>query len=183
MSQVDEVAAESTAKRGRGGLLTFRRMVVILVLLLLLVIAGGAAWYFFLGERAGPGKETVATNEPPLPSYLPIKPFVVSMMSGGGIPHFVQLGIDLTLSDAAAGNVINAVLPEIQDAIRQSMLTFKVDDLVMPAGIDRMRAAMLTSINRVLLQRLGADRVKRLSSGDANGGVVQNVYFSTLVIE
>ena len=63
------------------------------------------------------------------------------------------------------------------------MLTFKVDDIVTPAGLGKLREAMIANVNRVLLHRLGAERVKRLSGGEAHGGVVQNIYFSTLIVE
>ncbi len=183
MSKVDEIAAKPIAGRGRGRFFSSWRIIAILVLLLVLAAAGGGAWYFFLGGRTEPGSAQVPAIEAPLPSYLEIKPFVVSIVNSVGTPHFVQLGLNLTLSDAAAGNVVTAVLPEVQDTIRQTLLGFKVDDIVTPAGIDKLRAAMIASVNQVLLQRLGAERVKRLNSGEANGGIVQNIYFSTLVVE
>ena len=105
------------------------------------------------------------------------------MVSGAGAPHFVQLGLNLTLSGASAGTAVTAVLPEVQDAMRQTVLAYKVDDIVTPAGVDKMRAAMIENANRVLLQRLGAERVKRLSGSEPNSGVVQNIYFSTLIVE
>jgi flagellar FliL protein len=178
-----EIAAKQANVAGRGRLFSLPRIIAGVILLLVLAGAGGGAWYFLLREPAGAAHDKVVTNDPPLPSYFEIKPFVVSMATNADIPHFVQLGFNLTLSDAAAGSAIVAVLPELQDAIRQTLLGFKVDDTVTPAGINKMRAAVLASVNQVLLQRLGADRVKRLSGGEAQGGIVQNVFFSTLIVE
>jgi len=183
MSKADEASAKVAAGRGGGRL--FRSWVVIAVLLLSVAVIGGGAgyWYFFLAKRPAPESAQVAVPVPtaPLPFYLELKPFVVSMVNSAGTPHFVQLGLNLTLSGTEAANAVNGVLPEVQDAMRQTVLTFKVDDVVTPTGIDKMREAMITNVNQVLLQRLGAERVKQLNGG-ANG-VVQAIYFTTLIVE
>jgi flagellar basal body-associated protein FliL len=182
MSDVDEIAPKAVVGRSRG---FFRSWKMIAILILLIVVARGGAgyWYFFLGTNSGTGSAKVAEPETPLPFYLEIKPFVVSTASSAGAPHFVQLGPNLTLSGAAAGNAVSAVLPEVQDAMRKTVLNFKADDMMTPAGIDKLRERMIANVNQVLLQRLGADRVKRLNGGEANSGVVQNLYFSTLIVE
>jgi flagellar basal body-associated protein FliL len=181
MSKADDSAALANSGRGRAGL--FASWKLIAIVLPVIAIAAGAGGYFFLIERSNPGNEKTPINELPLPSYVTIKPFVVTMTNTAGTPHFVQLGADLNLSDPAAGNMVTAVLPEVQDAFRQTLLRFQVDEIVTAAGVDKMRAALLASVNQVLLQRLGAERVKRLSGGDATGGVVRNIYFSTLIVE
>jgi flagellar FliL protein len=181
MSKVDGNTTSASSGRGRAGLFASWKLIAVLVLVF--AGAGGAAGYFFLFERSTPGNEKTPINELPLPSYVTIKPFVVTMTNSAGIPHFVQLGLDLNLPDPTAGNMVTAVMPEVQDTIRQTLLRFQVDDIVTPAGIDKMRAALLVSVNQVLFQRLGAERVKRLSGGEAIGGVVRNIYFSTLIVE
>jgi flagellar protein FliL len=183
MSNVEETAPKAVAGRTRRSLFRSWKMIAILILLIVAVGGGAGYWYFFLGVRTEADSAQVPEPDTPLPFYLEVKPFVVSTLNSLGTPHFVQLGPNLTLSGAAAGNAVSAVLPEVQDAMRQSVLTFKVDDIVTPAGIEKLREAMLTNINRVLLQRLGAERVKRLNGGGANSGVVQNLYFSTLIVE
>lgn len=180
MSKADSIAS---ANSGRGRARVFASWKLIAILVLVLAVAAGGAGYFFLFGAGDPGNKKISVNELPLPSYVTIKPFVVTMTNSAGAPHFVQLGLDLNLSDPAVGNLVTAVLPEIQDDIRQTLLRFQVDDIVTPAGIDKMRAALLVSVNKVLLQRLGAERVKRLNGDEATGGVVRNIYFSTLIVE
>ena len=182
MAKVDEARK---AVVGRGDRRSFLSWKLIAVLIALIAAIGGGTgyWFFFLG---GSSKGKDAQNpvaEAPLPFYLEMKPFVVSVANNSGAPHFVQLGLNLTLPDPAAGNVITAMLPELQDALRQTVLTFKVDDIVTPAGIDKMREAMLTNANRLLVQRLGAERIKRLVGNDGSKDVVLNILFSTLVVE
>ena len=182
MSEVDEVATKAAVGKGRR---TFRFSWLIAVsgLLIVAIAGGGGYWYFFLRQPPGAGSLQIPEPEAPLPFYLEVKPFVVSMVNSTGTPHFVQLGVNLTLSGGTAANVVSAVLPEVQDAMRQTALTFKVDDIVTPAGVDKMREAMIAGVNRVLLQRLGAERIKRLNGSEANSDLVQNIYFSTLIVE
>lgn len=106
----------------------------------------------------------------------------MSIASSAGTPRFLQLGLDLALSGKSAGNAVTAVLPEIQDALRQTALAFNAEDVVTPAGVDRSRRAMIVSVNRLLMQKLGAAEVKRLT-GKSDGGVVRNVFFSTPIVE
>jgi flagellar FliL protein len=152
----------------------------------MLAAAGGGAGYWFFIPRPptapAPGEQAVKP-ELPLPFYLEVKPFVVSIVNSAGVPHFVQMGVNLALSGSEAGNALTAVLPEVQDAMRQTAVGFKVDDVVTPAGIDKLREAMIANANRALLQRLGPDRVNRLSSGEPNGAVIKNIYFTTLIVE
>jgi flagellar basal body-associated protein FliL len=178
MTDVDSVAAV-TVKTGRAwSALRSWKMIAALVIGIA-ACAGGAYW--FLAPR--PAAQITDNRGPNLPLYLEIKPFVVSIANDAGSPHFVQLGINLALPGKDAGNVITGILPEIQDAMRQTALGFKVEDIVTPAGVDKLRQAMLAAANRLLVQRLGAEEVKRLSGSQANGGVVQNVYCPTLIGE
>jgi flagellar basal body-associated protein FliL len=183
MSQIDEAANRgSPGRRGSRGL---RFWIIIVALPMMITAASGVAgyWYFFLRERTEVAKANVPEPDLPLPFYLEIKPFVVSAVNSAGASHFVQMGLNLTLSGSNAAEVVMAVLPEVQDTIRQTTLGFKVDDIVTPAGVDRLRETMIANVNRALLGRLGADRVKRLGGGDPDRGIVKNIYFSTFIIE
>ena len=181
MSRADEAAVKAGASDGRGK--SFRWVAIGILLLLVAASGGGAYWYFFLAKRVAEANTPGPAPAAPLPFYLEIKPFVVSMADSAGTPHLVQLGLSLTVSGTDAANVVNGVLPEVQDGIRQTLLNFKVSEIVTPAGVEKMREATMTKVNQVLLQRLGAERVKQLNGGEANGGVVQAVYFSTLIVE
>jgi flagellar basal body-associated protein FliL len=164
----------------RDGGRSFLSWKLILPAFLLLAAAGGGAGYFYYYHFGGHGR-AAASQEPPLPFYLTIKPFVVSIGSQSGSPHFVQLGASLTLAGPAVGKLVDAMLPEVEDTMRLTALTFKAEDVTTPAGVDKMRALMTANINRLLLQRLGAARIKAINNGKKD--IVQNIYFSTLVVE
>jgi flagellar basal body-associated protein FliL len=179
MSQADASAVKPNAGRRRGPWF----LVAIGLFLVLAAAAGGGAWYFYLSDPALHLSEKPPADDHPLPSYLEIKPIVVSMVNTEGVLHYVQLGLNLTLSDAAASEMVTAVMPEIQDVIRQTLLGFKVDDVATAAGIDNVRGALLANVNQVLAQRLGVERIRRLKGGEGKNGVVQRIHFSTLVVE
>jgi flagellar protein FliL len=183
MATVDGPAQNATTARGRGSV--FRSWQIIAVLLVFLAACAGGAgyWFFLLRSSANSAENQPAKPEISLPFYLEIKPFVVTIANNAGTPHFVQVGVNLALSGSDVGNAVTAILPEVQDALRQSAVSFKADDIVTPAGIDRLRQAMIEDANRVLLQRLGPDRVSRLIGGERNGKLIQNIYFTTLIVE
>ncbi|MGH7038616.1 MAG: flagellar basal body-associated FliL family protein [Stellaceae bacterium] len=179
MSDTGQTAAKGSANAGaprKGG----RSLLMLGAIALLLVIIAGGGAYFYLG-RARADHSQLAKAEAPLPFYLKVKPFVVSLNNGSGIPHFVQLGVTLSLSGPALGHLIEAVLPEVEDAMRQTLLAFKVEDITTPAGVDKLRKAMIANVNHVLLLQPGAARIKEANAGRAEA--VRNIYFTTLTIE
>jgi flagellar basal body-associated protein FliL len=177
MSEVNETVARAAAKPDRGSRFPSRKIIAFVLVAVAAVI--GAAGYWYSAGRQPP-QRAEERAEPPF--YLELKPFVVSIASSTGTPRFLQMGLDLALSGKGAGNAVTAVLPEIQDALRQTALGFNAEDIVTPAGVDRLRQAMIISANRLLTQRLGAAEVKSLT-GKSNGGVVRNILFSTLIVE
>jgi flagellar FliL protein len=159
------------------------RIILLAAIVLIVAGSGGAGYYYYLslGRAASEGAHAAQT-EPRLPFYLEIKPLVVSMQGGDdGETHLVQLGVDLTLSGAPAGSLVTALLPEIADALRLSVLSVKLSDITTPSGVDKLRARMTTDLNRMLRQRLGADRIAEVSGGRRD--LVQNIYFSQLIIQ
>jgi flagellar basal body-associated protein FliL len=179
MTDVNEATPPGVKRRGRSPAFWSWKIIAILLLTIAAVAGGVGYWYF--ASRPAPQVADDPVPEPPF--YLEIKPFVVSIANDTGSPHFVQLGVNLALSGKAAGAAVTVMLPEIQDALRQTALGFKVEDIVTPAGVDKLRQAMIATANRLLLQQLGADGVKQLTGGKRNGGVVQHLYFSTLIVE
>jgi flagellar FliL protein len=179
MTDIDQDAAlDLDEPRGRSSLMKWALIGVVL----LVVLGGGgfAAWYFFLG---GNGPHQAKEAEVPLPYFMDLKPFVVSMPNASGTPHFVQLGVSLQLPRAAAGEMVTAVLPEFQDAMRTTLLGFKTEDLQTPGGIDKVRKAMTEQLSQTAARVLGPERVTKLTAGAPSVKFVQNVLFATLIVE
>jgi flagellar basal body-associated protein FliL len=181
MSDIDQAAMLDLAEpRGRSPLLKWG---LIFVAVLVLFGAGGAVWYFCLGGKEHFSPKPAKEVEAPLPYYLEVKPIVVSMPSNSGVTHFVQIGVSLQLPRPAAGEMVGALLPEVQDSMRQTLLGFKSDDLQTPEGVDKMRRAMIKHLNEVLSAVLGPDRLSKLTAGSPDGAFVQNILFPTLIVE
>ncbi|HEX3881865.1 MAG TPA: flagellar basal body-associated FliL family protein [Stellaceae bacterium] len=174
-----DVDEEEDAPKRRGWL---KLMILGLVGLLVVGGAGGAVWYFLLGGKAylsGGSKVT----ETPLPYFLEMKPFVVSVPSKAGPSRFVQLGLSLELPGSASGALVTAILPQAQDALRQSVLAYKADDLQTQDGLEKVRASMLASLNKALLTNLGAERIAKAAPGKPTDQMVRAIYFSQLIVE
>jgi len=179
MSDVEQAAAlDLGAPRGRSPLLKWA--IIGFVALLVLGGGGGAAWYFLLGGHSKGEAKEVKT---PLPFFLEVKPIVVSLPSKGGVSHFVQVGLTLQLPRPAAGEMVGALLPEVQDTIRQTLLSFKSDDLQSPEGVDNVRKVMIEHLNVAFNAVLGADRIAKFTAGNPNHDFVQNVLFPVLIVE
>jgi flagellar protein FliL len=178
MTDIDQAAA--LALREPRGSSSVMKWAIIGAVLLLLVGGGGAGWYFMFGGHPGhPQKEV----EAPLPYFLELKPFVVTMPGNNGSSHFVQLGASLQMPRAAAGEMATALLPEVQDTMRQTLLTFKSEDLQNPDGVNKVRKTMTKQLNELMASVLGKDRLSRITDGSPDGAVVQNILFPTLIVE
>jgi flagellar basal body-associated protein FliL len=158
-------------------------MILGLVGLLVVGGAGGAVWYFLLGGKAYLSGGANKTAETPLPYFLEMKPFVVSVPSKAGPSRFVQLGLSLEMAGAASGALVTAILPQAQDALRQSVLAFKADDLQTQDGLEKVRAAMLAGLNKALFTNLGAERIEKTAPGKPAEQMVHAIYFSQLIVE
>src|SRR5579863_6143965 len=181
MADIDQAGAfDLDEPRGRSPLLKWG---IIALAVLVLLGAGGAVWYFFLGGKEHFSPQQKKEVEAPLPYYLEVKPIVVSMPSSSGTTRFVQVGLSLQLPRPAAGEMVSALLPEVQDSVRQTLLAFKSDDLQTPEGVDRVRKAMIKHLNEVLGTVLGPDRMGKLTAGSPDGAFVQNILFPTLIVE
>jgi flagellar basal body-associated protein FliL len=156
--------------------------VMLLVGLLVVGGAGGAVWYFLLGGKAylAGGEKKVET---PLPYFLEMKPFVVSVPSKAGPSRFVQLGFGLQLAGPESGTLITAILPQVQDAIRQTVLGFKADDLQDQASLEKVRQAVLANLNKTLLAVLGQERIEKAAPGKPANAMVHAIFFQQLIVE
>jgi flagellar FliL protein len=177
MSDVDQAldldVEEGEARPRKRSLM--KLVVMALAGLLVLGGAGGGVWYFLLGGKAylsgGDNKKT----EAPLPYFLEMKAFVVSVPSKAGPSRFVQLGLSLELAGADSGALITAILPQVQDSIRQTVLGFKADDLQDQASLEKVRTAILTNLNKALLTDLGAERIEKAASGKPANAMVHAI--------
>jgi flagellar protein FliL len=175
-AEYEEAASEPKKKRSKLKLIIF----ILLPLLLLGGGGGGVYFYMFAGADDNKPKEE---PELPAPSFVDVKPFVVSLKADDGSMHFAQIALSLRVPGAPAVEAVNQVLPEVQDTMRLIVLSHKADQLETSDGVDKLRVELLGGVNGVLKNALGATKLKKLTGSDTDDAVVKNVYFSNLVIE
>jgi len=153
-------------------------LLILVAAVVLLLVGAGGAWYFLF---SGAKSATAEKSAPPLPFFVEVQPFVITMKAADGSMHYVQLSLSLKVPGPDAIPAAESVMPEILDMIRQSVLGFKVDELQTPQGVDRLRATLVTGTNAVLLRSFGPAKIRKL--GAPGGALVSAIFFSNLVIQ
>lgn len=145
-TKVEDEAAGSEGK-ARGGGRKKALLLVLAIAVLVLAGVGGAAW-FFLSED---GEHTAAAEKPKPktpPVFVTLDPFVVNL--AGEVQHYLQVGIDLKVAEAAVGDQIKAHLPEIRNGVLLLLSSKHAEELGTLEGKNRLRAEIRTEINRPL---------------------------------
>lgn len=148
----------------------------------LVVVAAGAAggWYYWQHRK------TTVVEAPPQPIYVVIKPFVVTMLDDNQTTRFVQVGVDLEVTDKAAKERVEQALPAIQDAIRLQVLQSKVAEVTSPQGVEQLRKLLIAQANNTVnsVMPLPADpHTPPAKPGQTPPPPVHNVFFTELVVE
>lgn len=152
-----------------------KRSKLLWVILAVALIAGGGAgaWYAFKPNARAP----VATDAqpPPVPRTAPIyykfDPAFVVNFGGAGSARYLQVAVEAMSRDAA----ILDVLKDNEPAVRNDLLLlFSGQDnatLMTTDGKEKLRAATLAAIRKVL------------SAEGADGNKIEQVYFTSFVIQ
>jgi len=172
-----KAAADGEEAPKKGGKL---KLIIIAVAALLVLGGSGGGAYFFL--FAGDDSEQAKEAEPPAPAFVEIKPLVVTIRSVDGGQHYLQLGMSMKVPTADAATAIGSVMPEVLDAMRQTILAYKSDELETSDGVNKLRGALVGDVNGVLVRSLGTGKIKKLGD-DSGKALVSNIFFSSLVIE
>lgn len=145
---VPAVAAETSPRRGKGGLIA--GLVGALAL-------GGGGFYAvrsglvdpaaLFGGGAGEGKAAAAPGGEGGVAFVAMEPIMISLPPGGEARHLRFTG-QLEVDPAQAGAVA-AVMPRVVDALNTYLRAVEVRDLENPAALQRLRAQMLRRVQVV----------------------------------
>ncbi len=170
---------EGSGKKKKGLLIAIIGVVVVL-----LVGGGGAAWFFLSKGDA----EHAAEAEKPKPKHPPVfvtlEPFVVNL--AGEVQHYLQVGIDLKVSEAGIGDQIKAHLPEIRNGVLLLLSSKNVEDLGTLEGKNQLRHEIRAAVNGPLgieTKSGGGDAHAADSHGDDESEGVQEVLLTSFVIQ
>lgn len=157
---------EPPKPKKKGKLLT-----ILLALILLGGGGGGAAWWFMAGSKQGATPHDAKKEEaekPPI--FFRLDQFTVNLQKGDGDDHYLQLDIDVQVSDDKVIEHIKLRMPQIRNAMLLLLSSKTPQDLASVEGKQKLSAEIVTQINKIL----GVTEPKK--------GVL-GVYFSSFVIQ
>ncbi len=134
----------NTAKKG-GNLLLITILVIVL-----LGGGGGAAWFFLMNKPRGAASTAAPVEAPKPPIFMSLKTFTVNLQGGSS---YLQLNIDLRVSDDKVIDAIKLRMPEIRNDILLLLSSKSVADLSTVAGKQKLGAGIRTQINKLIALR------------------------------
>lgn len=145
-----------------------KMLLIVGVLLVLVGAGGGAAWYFTQsGEKHAEHKE----EKPKPPVFVTLETFTVNLQTdGGGEDHYLQVGIDLKVTDASVVDLVKLHMPEIRNGVLLLLSSKNSEQIASLEGKQKLSADIQEQINKPL-------------NAKAAGKGVTGVYFTSFVIQ
>ncbi len=162
-----------------------KMMIIIIAGVVLLLIVGIFAGMFFGGffdddaqqteisqsagddSQAKEGEETEDTGEL---SYWPLEPHFVLNFEGKSKARFMQIGLEVSTTNAKSYAAVQKHLPVIRNEIVLLLSGQKYEEMVTPEGKEQLRAELIETINNILKKR------------KAKKGI-DNIYFTSFVMQ
>ncbi|RKZ98876.1 MAG: hypothetical protein DRQ43_00900, partial [Gammaproteobacteria bacterium] len=146
-----------------------KMMIIIIAGVVLLLIAGVVAGMFFGGffddepqqteisqsiEDGSPAKEGEDTtgNSGQL-SYSPLEPHFVLNFEGKSKARFMQIGLEVSTTNAKSYAAFQKHLPVIRNEIVFLLSGQKYEEMVTPEGKEQLRSELIETINNILKKR------------------------------
>jgi flagellar basal body-associated protein FliL len=106
---------------------------------------------------------------------------VLGLIGGGGAVWYFFLGGKEHFSPQQAKQV-ETPLPYFME-LKPFVLGFKTEDLQTSDGVNKVRRAVKEHLNEVVKRVLGDDRITKMTAETGSTEFIQNVLFSTLIVE
>jgi flagellar FliL protein len=134
-------ADDGGAKKGKG------KLFLIIGLVVLLAGGGGGAWFFLQGKK---GDDATAEAKPKLsaePIFEKLEPFVVNLADRG---RYLQVVMELKVSEAKIGDQIKKRLPEIRNGILLVLSGKRAEEVTSADGKLRLQLEIRHAANKSL---------------------------------
>lgn len=154
-----EAVAEEPPKKKKGKLF--------LVLGILLVLGGGAAWYFAQSDTK-PAEHKEEKPKPPV--FVTLETFTVNLQADGGGEHYLQVGIDLKVTDLTVVDLVKLHMPEIRNGVLLLLSSQSAEQIASLEGKQKLSAEIQEQVNKPL-------------NAKATGKGVTGVFFTSFVIQ
>lgn len=158
----EEAVADETPKKKKGKL-----FLVLGILLVLGGAGGGAAWYFTQSDaKSAEHKE----EKPKPPVFVTLETFTVNLLADGGGEHYLQVGIDLKVTDPAVVDLVKLHMPEIRNGVLLLLSSKSAEQIASLEGKQKLGAEIQEQVNKPL-------------NAKASGKGVTGVFFTSFVIQ
>lgn len=159
-AKVEVVAEPPKKKKGK----------LFLVLVILLVLGGaggGAAWYFTQSDT----KSADHNEEKHLPPvFVTLETFTVNLQADGGGERYLQVGIDLKVTDPTVVNLVKLHMPEVRNGVLLLLSSRSAEQITSLEGKQKLSAEIQEQVNKPL-------------NAKATGKGVTGVFFTSFVIQ
>jgi flagellar protein FliL len=134
-------AGEGGAGKGKG------KLFLIIGLVVLLAGGGGGAWFFLQGKKADDATAEAQPRPKAEPMFEKLEPFVVNLADRG---RYLQVVMELKVSDAKVADRIKKLLPEIRNGILLVLSGKRADEVSSAEGKLRLQLEIRHAANRSL---------------------------------
>jgi flagellar FliL protein len=159
----EDAVVEEPPKKKKGKL-----FLILGVLLVLGGAGGGAAWYF-TQSGAKPSEHKEEKLLPPV--FVTLEIFTVNLQAEGGNEHYLQVGIDLKVTDPAVVDLVKLHMPEIRNSVLLLLSSRSAEQIASLEGKQKLSAEIQEQVN------------KPLNANVAGGKGVTGVFFTSFVIQ
>lgn len=168
---------------GEGAPKSKKMMIIIIIGVVLLLIVGVVGGLFASGffddeagqtdtEQTADGDDEAAAVEKESAElmYWPLEPAFVLNFEGKSKARYMQIGIEVVMTNAKASAAVKKHSPVIRNEIVLLLSGQKYEEMVTPEGKEQLRAELIEVINGILKQR-------RVRKG------ITNLYFTSFVMQ
>lgn len=144
------------------------KLLLVIGLLLVLVGAGsGTAWYLIESGKSAAHE----AQKPKPPVFVTLETFTVNLQSDGDdSDHYLQVGIDLKVTDSTVVDLIKLHMPEIRNGVLLLLSSKSNGQIASLEGKQKLSEEIQAQINKPL-------------NAKATGKGVTGVYFTSFVIQ
>lgn len=159
----EEAVADEPPNKKKGKL-----FLVLGILLVLGGAGGGAAWYFTQSDTK-PAKHK--EEEPKPPVFVTLETFTVNLQGDGGGEHYLQVGIDLKVTDPAVVDLVKLHMPEIRNSVLLLLSSKSAEQIASLEGKQKLSAEIQEQVN------------KPINANVTGGKGVTGVFFTSFVVQ
>ena len=161
VEELQEGEEEQPKKKGGKG------KFILILLILLLLGGGGGAWFMLKPKPQGKAEQPKV--EQPKPIFTTLDQFTVNLQPEDG-DHYLQVGIDLRVSDEKVIEEINLHMPEVKNSLLFILSSKHGSEISTMEGKQKLATEIQSQVNKIL-------------GSTEPASPVTGVFFTTFIIQ